>query len=80
MFTANASKLIEKCFLDLRNMLLNQENIRKFFSKQEDLSSQEKFFRPFYKLVYLNLRKWSQNKNNFLEIQNILLLRKVFLI
>ena len=32
-FTANASKLIEKCFLDLRNIFLNQENIRKFFSK-----------------------------------------------
>ena len=37
--TSNASKLIEKCFLDLRNIFLNQENIRKFFSKQEDLSS-----------------------------------------
>ena len=38
-FTANPSKRGEKCFLDLRNIFLNQENIRKFFSKQEDLSS-----------------------------------------
>ena len=39
-----------------------------------------KFSRPFHKKVYLNLRKWSQNKNNFLETRNIFLLRKVFLI
>ena len=32
-------QLIEKCFLDLRNIFSNQGNIRKFFSKQEDLSS-----------------------------------------
>ena len=31
--TANHSKLIEKCFLDLRNVFSNQKNIRKFFSK-----------------------------------------------
>ena len=36
---ANASKLIENRFLDLRNIFLNQEHIRKFFSKQEDLST-----------------------------------------
>ena len=30
--TGNASKRIEKCLLDLRNIFLNQENIRKFFS------------------------------------------------
>ena len=35
----NASKFIEKYFLDLRNIFLNQENIRKFFSKQENLSN-----------------------------------------
>ena len=78
--TANASKLIEKCFLDLRNIFLNQESIRKFFSKQEDLSSQEKFSRPFHKKVYLNLRKWSRNKNSFLETRNIFSLRQIFLI
>ena len=33
IFTADASKRIEKCFLDLRNIFLNQENIIKFFSK-----------------------------------------------
>ena len=38
-YTTNALKLIEKCFLDLRNIFLNQENVRKFVSKQEDLSS-----------------------------------------
>ena len=74
---ANAPKLTEKCFLDLRNILLNQENIRKFFSKQEDLSSKERFSRPFDKKVYLYLRKWSQNKNNFLETRAIFLLKEV---
>ena len=49
-------KLIEKCLLDLRSILLNQENIRKFFSKQ-DLSSYEKCSLPFPKKFYLNLRK-----------------------
>ena len=33
--TANPSKFTEKCFLDLRNLFSNQENIRIFFSKQE---------------------------------------------
>ena len=33
--TANTSKLIEKYFLDLRNMFSDQEHIRLFFSKQE---------------------------------------------
>ena len=77
--TANPSKLIEKFFLDLRKIFSNHENIRKFFSKQEELSSQEKFSHPFHKNIYLNLRKSSQNKNNFLEIRNIFLVRKVFL-
>ena len=36
---SNASKLVEKYFFDLRKKFLNQENIRKFFLKQEDLSS-----------------------------------------
>ena len=35
LYTVNASKLIEKYFLDLRNMFPNQENIRLCFSKQE---------------------------------------------
>ena len=34
-YTANASKLIEKCVLDFRNIFLYQENTREFFSKQE---------------------------------------------
>ena len=37
--TANPSKLTEKCLLDLRNIFSNEKNIRKFFSKQEDLYS-----------------------------------------
>ena len=73
--TANASKHIEKYFLDLRKEFLNQENIRKFFLKQEDLSSKENSSRPVNKKVYLNLRKWSQNKNNFLETRNIFSLK-----
>ena len=36
VYTANASKLIEKNFLDLRNMFSNQKNIGIFFSKQEE--------------------------------------------
>ena len=34
-YTANASKLIEKHFLDVRNMFSNQEKIKIFVSKQE---------------------------------------------
>ena len=37
--TANASKHIEKYFLDLKNIFLHQENIRKFFLKRENLFS-----------------------------------------
>ena len=44
--TVNPSKLVEKCFLDLRKIFLNQKIIKKIFSKQEDLSGQEKFFVP----------------------------------
>ena len=77
---ANASKLIEKCFLDLRNIFSNQENIRKFFSKQEDLSSKKKFSGSFHKKIYLNLRQWFQNEKNVLETRNIFLIVKVFLI
>ena len=35
IYTANPSKLTEKCFLDLRNLFSNQENIIIFVSKQE---------------------------------------------
>ena len=44
--TANASKLIEKYFPDLKNIFLTEENIRKFFSKQENYQA-EKIFCPF---------------------------------
>ena len=49
--SANASKLIEKFFLNLRNMFSNQENIRIFFSKQEKQTHREKFSCPFCKKV-----------------------------
>ena len=45
------TKLVKKYFLDLRKKFLNQENIEKFFSKQEDLSAKENFLVP---KVYLN--------------------------
>ena len=59
---ANASKLIEKCFLDLRNISLNQENVGEFC---EDLSRQEKFSRPFHKFILIS--------KNGLKIRIILL-------
>ena len=36
--TANASKLTEKYFFDLRNLFSDQGNFRVFFSKQEKLT------------------------------------------
>ena len=33
--TANSSKFIERYFLDSRNIFLNQENIREFFSNKK---------------------------------------------
>ena len=54
---ANASKLIEKYFLDLRNVILNQENIRNFFAKQEiHWFSWEKISCPFCKKINLDSR------------------------
>ena len=50
----------------------------KFFPKQENLFSSEKFSRPFCKQLYLDWRKWSQDKNNFLETRNIFFLRNNF--
>ena len=40
----NASNLIEKCILDLRNIFLNQEHIRKFFSKTRRFIELRKIF------------------------------------
>ena len=54
--------LLRNVFFDLRNIFSNQENIGKLFSKQEDLYMAKKNFL----VIYLNLRKWSQNEKNFL--------------
>ena len=44
MCTEKASELIEKHFLDLRNKLLNQENIRAFFFSKQEKKPTEKSF------------------------------------
>ena len=43
---ANPSKLIQKNFLDLRNVFSNQENIRIFFSKQKNKLTEKNFLVP----------------------------------
>ena len=63
-YTANALKHTEKYFLGLRNMFLNQDN----FSQTKKIKLAEKFFWSFHKKC-LNLRKCSQNKDNFLDIK-----------
>ena len=75
--TANAWKLIEKYVIDLRNIFLSQESIRKVFSKQLEENLTEKIF--LFKKLYLDSRKFSQNKNNFLKMRNIFFLRKIIL-
>ena len=52
--TANASKLIEKYFLDLRNMFSNQENIRIYFSKEEKQTHKKNFAVPAARKFNLN--------------------------
>ena len=51
--TANPSKPNEKCFLDLRNIFSNQENIRKFFSKQEVYLAKKTFLVPSIRMFIL---------------------------
>ena len=53
IITANPSKLIEKCFLDLRNIFSNQENIRKFFPKQEIYLAKKNFLVPSVRMFIL---------------------------
>ena len=43
-YTPNASKLIEKHFLDLRNLFSNQENIKDIFSQNKKNKPTEKHF------------------------------------
>ena len=56
--TASASKLIEKCFLDWRNLFSNQEGIRIFFLKMRKINS--------LRNIFLSILHISQNKTNFL--------------
>ena len=63
----------------MRNMSINQENIRKFLSKQKNLSRLDKFSSSFCKNIYLDLKKYYQNKNIFLEKRNINTVKERFL-
>ena len=62
--------------LNSRNMFLNQENIRKFFSKQANSSSQERLSLPSTGTFILEWRKWSNTEKVFLEIRNVFKQRK----
>ena len=44
--TANPSKLIEKYFLDLRNLFSNQENIRLFSQNKKNEHTEKNFLVP----------------------------------
>ena len=65
--TANASKLIEKCFLDLRNIFSNQENIRKFFSKKKIYLAKKNFLVPSTRKFILILENGVKMKRIFLK-------------
>ena len=43
------------------------KKILKILIKARGFFQRRKIFLPFHKKVYLNLRKWSQNKNNSLK-------------
>ena len=45
-YTVNTSEVIEKCFLDLRNMLLNQENIRNSSQNKKIYLAKKNFLVP----------------------------------
>ena len=67
-------KLIEKRFLDLRNMFFNQETNRIFFSKQEIRLIGKSC--PLCEESLLELRNISQNKNKFSYQEKPFLQRK----
>ena len=78
MNTAKASKLIGKYFFDLRNMFLNQENIRIFFSKQKQYTEKN-----FLSILGENLTKARLillYQENFSEQENISYIKKIVLI
>ena len=77
-FTAKGSNRIGKCSLYLRNMFLNQENIIKFFSKQEKFIQSINVLSLLLENLTLNKNIY-QNKNNFLITKNLFLARKHFL-
>ena len=49
----NASKLTELYFLDLRNLFLNQENVRKFFQIKKIYPAEKNFLVPSVRKVIL---------------------------
>ena len=75
--TANPSKLNEKCFLDLRNMFSNQEDIRIFFSQNKPT---EKNFLALLQDNLTLIKNIYQNRTNFLYIKKTSLRsEKIFL-
>ena len=84
--TVNPSKRIEKYVLGLRNIFLNRENIRKFFSKQINLFNWEKVARPPCKKLCLDLRiglrlkNFSWNKKYFLAKKSFPDIKKTSLV
>ena len=74
-------------FFDLRNMFLNLEYVRKFFSKQENLASLEQFSGLFHKKICLKSKKMrlelevlSWNRKYFLAKKRYLNIKKISLI
>ena len=71
-FRCTCLKTYREIFFDLRNMFQNRRKVRKFSeTKKIQLSKISS------KKICLNLRKYSQNNNNFVEMRTIFLLRKV---
>ena len=54
MDTANASKLTEKHFLDLRNMFSNQENIEYFSQNKKNKLAKKNFLISSARKIDLN--------------------------
>ena len=65
-YTANGSKLMEKYFLDLRNIFLNQENIRNSFQNKKIYLAKKNLLVP-------SIRKFILIKENGLRRRTIFL-------
>ena len=70
--------LLGNIFLILK-IFLNRENIRKIFLKTEKIIYLRKISLSFLKKLYVDLRKWSQDKNNFLKQEIFSCLEKFFI-